>query len=125
MNSMEKEILLQLKNITVQYGGVQALTDASIEIDEGEIVVLMGPNGAGKSTILRSIFGLTPVKRGVFLWHEKSFIPISHEVVDRGVAFIPQGRQVFYSLTVLENLEIGAYTVKNKDEVKELKKIYG
>lgn len=112
------EVLLQLKNISVHYGGVKALDGASISLDEGEVVALMGPNGAGKSTILKTIFGLAPIHSGRVLWHEKTMIPIPHEVVRRGISFVPQGRRVFSHLTVEENLEMGGFIVKNKRELK-------
>ena len=115
---MTKEILLQFQNVSVHYGGVKALDDVDIALDEGEIVALMGPNGAGKSTILKTIFGLAPIHAGKVLWHEKEIKPISYEVVQRGVAFVPQGRRVFSNLTVEENLEIGGFIVGNKSELK-------
>ncbi len=114
---MKKEILLQLKNIKVHYGGVKALDDVSLSLDEGEIVALIGPNGAGKSTILKALFGLALIEHGSVLWHEQEFTPVSHEVVKKGIAFVPQGRRVFSHLTVKENLEIGAYGVKEKTEI--------
>jgi len=112
-----KETLLQLQDVSVHYGGVKALDGVDISIDEGEIVALMGPNGAGKSTILKAIFGLAPLAAGRILWHEKQFRPLPHEVVRRGIAFVPQGRRVFNHLTVEENLEIGGFIVKEKAEV--------
>ncbi len=115
---MKQEFLLEIKDIHVHYGGVKALDGVGIMLDEGEIVALMGPNGAGKSTILKTIFGLAPIYSGKVLWHEKEINPIPYEMVDRSVSFVPQGRRVFKSLTVKENLEIGAYSVR-KDEVKE------
>jgi branched-chain amino acid transport system ATP-binding protein len=108
------EVLLKIKNVSVHYGGVKALDNVSIQIDEGEIVALMGPNGAGKSTALKSIFGLAPVESGKILWHEQEIKPIPHEVVQMGISFVPQGRRVFTHLTVQENLEMGAVVVKNK-----------
>lgn len=116
---MEKEILLQLQNISVHYGGVKALDGVDVSIDEGEIVALMGPNGAGKSTILKAIFGMAPIHSGKVLWHEKSILPIPHEMVKRGVAFVPQGRRVFADLTIGENLEIGGFAVKDKKIVNQ------
>ena len=113
-----KEILLQLQNISVHYGGVKALDNVNLSLDEGEIVALMGPNGAGKSTILKTIFGLTPIDSGQVLWHEKSFQPISYQAVQRGISFVPQGRRVFAHLTVEENLEIGGFIVSDKIELK-------
>ena len=113
------ETLLELKNIHVHYGGVKALDGASVSIDEGEIVALMGPNGAGKSTILKAIFGLAPIDSGEVLWEGHAFKPVSYEVVERGVSFVPQGRRVFHHLTVLENLEIGGFNVRSVAERKE------
>jgi branched-chain amino acid transport system ATP-binding protein len=114
-----REILLKLDDIHVQYGGLKALNGASVAIDEGEVVTLLGPNGAGKSTVLKALFGITPMESGKVLWHEKAISPIPKEMIDRGISYVPQGRRVFPSLTVRENLEIGAYTVKSKNEVKE------
>ena len=110
--------MLQLQEISVHYGGVKALDGIDASLDEGEIVALMGPNGAGKSTILKVIFGLAPIHSGKVLWHEKAFEPISYQVAQRGIAFVPQGRRVFTHLTVEENLEIGGFTVRNKNELK-------
>ncbi len=115
---MAKETLLQLKNISVNYGGVKALDDVSVSIDEGEIVAFMGPNGAGKSTILKSIFGLAPIHSGQILWHQKPIKPVSYQTANIGIAFVPQGRRVFTHLTVEENLEISGFIIKNKSELK-------
>ena len=114
-----KETLLQLQDIHVHYGGLIALNGASIAVDEGEIVALMGPNGAGKSTVLKALFGITPIHSGKVLWHEKEIQPIPKEMIDRGISYVPQGRRVFPSLSVRENLEIGAYTVDSKNEINE------
>ncbi len=119
MTTTSTETLLELKNIHVHYGGVKALDGASVSIDEGEIVALMGPNGAGKSTILKAIFGLAPIDAGQVLWEGQPFKPVSYEVVERGVSFVPQGRRVFHHLTVLENLEIGGFNVRSAAERKE------
>lgn len=116
---MQQEILLKLQNVSVHYGGVKALDGVNISLDEGEIVALMGPNGAGKSTILKAVFGLAPIHSGKVLWHERPFIPVSHEVVHRGIAFVPQGRRVFSHLTVEENLEVGGFILKSKNELKQ------
>ncbi|MCK4387013.1 MAG: ABC transporter ATP-binding protein [Candidatus Pacebacteria bacterium] len=116
---MNQEILLQLKNISVQYGGVKALDGVDVALDEGEIVALMGPNGAGKSTILKTIFGLAPIRTGQLLWREQAILPVPHQMVRRGAAFVPQGRRVFRNLTVKENLEIGAFAVKDKKIIKQ------
>lgn len=115
---MKNELLLQLKNVQVHYGGVKALDGVSVAIDEGEIVALMGPNGAGKSTILKALFGLAPVSSGEILFHEQKIVPVPHEMVKRGIAFVPQGRRVFTDLTVEENLEVGGFIVGDKAELK-------
>ncbi len=113
-----QDTLLELSNLHVRYGGVRALDGVSVSLDEGEIVALMGPNGAGKSTILKAIFGLAPIASGRVLWHEKEFKPVPYEVVERGIAFVPQGRRVFTHLTIEENLEMGGFVVKNKSELR-------
>lgn len=115
---MTKEILLKLEDIKVHYGGVHALDGASVQIDEGEIVALMGPNGAGKSTILKAIFGLAPILSGDIFWHEKKIKPVSYKIAKMGISFVPQGRQLFHSLTVEENLEMGGVIVKDRTELK-------
>ncbi|HBB02561.1 TPA: ABC transporter ATP-binding protein [Candidatus Peregrinibacteria bacterium] len=114
-----KEILLQLKDVHVHFGGVKALDGVNVDINAGEVTALMGPNGAGKSTILKAVFGLAPVTSGSILWHNDAFKPIPYEVVYKGISFVPQGRRVFARLTVEENLEIGGFTVANKNELKE------
>lgn len=116
---MKNETLLELDNIKVHFGGVKALDGASVKIDEGEIVALMGPNGAGKSTILKALFGLVPITSGKILWHGKKIVPVPNEIVERGITFVPQGRQIFKSLTVYENLEMGGYSIKSKKLIKE------
>src|SRR3989344_6385402 len=106
-----KEVLLKLEDIKVTYGGIHALDGVDVAIDEGEVVALMGPNGAGKSTVLKALFGVTPLASGEVLWHEKEITPRAYEMVARGVTYVPQGRQVFKSLTVYENLELGGYAL--------------
>ena len=111
-----KDMLLQVNNVHIHYGGVKALDGASVAIDEGEVVALMGPNGAGKSTILKAIFGLAPIEHGSVWWHGAKIVPVPHEIVARGISFVPQGRRVFPHLSVEENLEVGGFLVKNKGE---------
>ncbi len=108
--------LLELRGINVHYGGVKALADVSLALMEGEIVALMGPNGAGKSTILKTIFGLAPIDSGQICFAGEPIVPVSYEVVREGIAFVPQGRRIFPHLTVGENLEIGAFAVKDASE---------
>src|SRR3989338_3986510 len=118
-DDMSEGILLQTKNLHVEYGGVKALDGVDVAVDEGEIVAVLGPNGAGKSTVLKSFFGLTPVTTGEFFWHGVPFTPLSPEVVKRGISFVPQGRRVFTRLSVKENLEMGGISVKDKTLLKE------
>jgi len=112
------EKLLNLKNIKVHYSGVKALDGVAINLDEGEVIALMGPNGAGKSTVLKALFGLAPIQAGQIFWHGQNIIPKSHEIVERGISFVPQGRQVFRRLTVYENLEMGGYFINSRDILK-------
>ncbi len=114
-----RETLLELKNAAVHYGGVHALDGASIAIDEGEIVALMGPNGAGKSTVIKALFGIAPLAHGEVCYEGGKIAPVPYEMVRRGIAYVPQGRQVFKNLTVLENLELGGYGLANRSDTKK------
>ena len=115
---MNEQTLLQVNEISVHYNGVKAVDQASISMNEGEIVALMGPNGAGKSTILKAIFGLAPIDTGEILWKGNRIKPVTHEIAKLGIAFIPQGRRVFTHLTVEENLEMGGFMINDKNELK-------
>ncbi len=119
MNNMEKGELLELKNMSVYYGGVQALHDVSVTFKEGRITALMGPNGAGKSTLLKSIFGLVPIKNGQVIWEGVRVSPIPYKMVKLGISFVPQGKRVFEHLSVYENLEVGGSVIGDKDVVRE------
>lgn len=123
-----KEVLLKLDDIKVHYGGVHALDGVSVEIDEGEIVALMGPNGAGKSTVLKALFGLAPLSHGKVIWEGAPVEPKPHEMVARGISFVPQGRQIFGSLSVQENLEMGGFSLADRsllpERIKEVLKFF-
>jgi branched-chain amino acid transport system ATP-binding protein len=116
-NSM-KETLLKLEDASVHYSGIKVLDDVSVQIEEGEIVALMGPNGAGKTTVIKALFGLAPLTNGHVLWHGQKIVPVPHEMAGRGISYVPQGRQVFRSLTVRENLELGGWALKNRRDAK-------
>jgi branched-chain amino acid transport system ATP-binding protein len=106
--------LLQVKNLTVYYESVLALDNVSISVNEGEIVALIGPNGAGKSTTLKAICGLLVPQSGEILFEgERINGKQPYQLVEKGLCLVPEGRKVFYSMTVLENLEMGAYTLGN------------
>jgi len=102
--------LLEVKGIDVFYGDAQALWDVSIHVEEGAIIALVGANGAGKSTLLKAISGLIHARKGEILLSGKSLSNLNpREIVDRGVIHVPEGRRLFSTLTVLENLKLGAY----------------
>ncbi len=113
------DTLLQLKNVNASYGSLQVLHGVNVQISPGEVVALMGPNGAGKSTVLKAMFGLVPMTTGHMEWKGQRLVPVSYEIVGRGIAFVPQGRRVFSHLTVEENLEIGGYALKNRVQLKQ------
>ncbi|AHY47091.1 ABC-type branched-chain amino acid transport systems ATPase component [Rubrobacter radiotolerans] len=102
--------LLELKNVNSYYGNIHAARDISMTVEEGEIVTLIGSNGAGKTTTLRSIHGILPPRDGkiIFKGEEIQGLP-SHTMISRGIAQSPEGRKIFARMTVLENLEMGAY----------------
>ena len=108
--------LLELVDISVEYGAVRALDDVSMGIRKGEVVAVMGPNGAGKSTVLKAIMGLAPVVAGQVYWREEPLAAETHEIVKEGIAFVPQGRRVFTHLTIAENLEMGCLYLNDRAE---------
>jgi branched-chain amino acid transport system ATP-binding protein len=110
--------MLSLDRVNVFYGGIHALRDVSLRIDQGEVVTLIGANGAGKSTTLRAISGLVEPKSGTvhFEGSDLTGVP-AHRLVARGISMSPEGRGVFANLTVLENLEMGAYLVRDSRQL--------
>ncbi|MDI6760303.1 MAG: ABC transporter ATP-binding protein [Candidatus Brocadiaceae bacterium] len=107
---MEKRPLLEVRNLTVYYGTVRALNNVSFAVGEGELVCMIGPNGAGKSTALKAVAGLVRPKSGEILYDRNSISGLHPEgLVRLGMSIVPEGRRVFPSMTVLENLEMGAY----------------
>ena len=118
--------MLEIKDLHVSYGGIQALRGVSLTVPEGKIVTLIGANGAGKSTLMRTISGLVKAQSGSILWNGQELLgkPID-QIVASGIAMSPEGRRVFDDLTVLENLKIGAYLRKDKAETeKDLEWVY-
>ena len=118
--------ILEVKDLEVYYGVIQAIKGISFEVNPGEIIALIGANGAGKTTTLQTITGLIPAKAGTILYEGKNITKQpGHKLVAMGVAHVPEGRRVFAQLTVLQNLRLGAYTRSDKGEMEEtLKVIY-
>ena len=107
--------ILEIKNLSVHFGGIKAVDGISMDIPEGKIITLIGANGAGKSTILRSVSGIVKPQGGEILFGGESLIGKTPDaIVNRGITLVPEGRRVFPNLTVLENLKIGAYLRKDK-----------
>lgn len=118
--------MLEVKNLQVYYGVIQAIKDVSFEVNQGEVIALIGANGAGKTTILHTITGLIPAKSGevIFEGTDLQKIP-AHKIVPLGIAHIPEGRHVFAQLSVYENLLMGAFTRKDKAEIEaSLESVY-
>lgn len=108
-------ILLEVKNVNVYYGGIHALKDVSFQIHQGEIVTLIGSNGAGKTTTLNTISGLLRPKAGEIRFAGEDLTRVApHETVKRGISQAPEGRKIFANMTVKENLELGAYLRRDK-----------
>ena len=112
--------MLEIKDLHVSYGGIQALRGVSLTVPEGKIVTLIGANGAGKSTLMRTISGLVKAQSGSILWIGQEILtkPID-QIVAGGIAMSPEGRRVFADLTVVENLKIGAYLRRDKAGIQQ------
>lgn len=110
--------MLRVNNIDVYYGAIHAIKDISLEVPEGEIVTLIGSNGAGKTTTLRTISGLMRPKNGSIVFDDQNIVGIpAHKIVGMGLCQVPEGRHVFANMTVMENLELGAYLRSDKDGI--------
>lgn len=115
--------ILEIKNLSVHFGGINAVNDISLNVEQGKIVTLIGANGAGKSTILRSVSGIVK-PQGEVLFEGENIVGLSPDkIVAKGITLVPEGRKVFPNLTVLENLKIGAYLRKDKLD-KDLEYVY-
>jgi branched-chain amino acid transport system ATP-binding protein len=107
---------LKVEGVAAAYGDIQALWDVSLEVEEGEIVALIGPNGAGKTTLMRAIAGLHPFKSGTVQLGGKALNTLpAHKIVEQGVILVPEGRRLFGGLTVMDNLELGAYSKRARE----------
>ena len=119
--------MLEVKDINVYYGAIHAIKGISLSVEEGEIVTLIGANGAGKSTTLRTISGLLKPKTGEinFLGKNIAGVP-AHKIVREGISQVPEGRRIFAEMTVQENLELGAFTRSDKEEIQnDFKMVFG
>ena len=112
--------MLEVKDLEVYYGMIQAIKGISFEVNQGEVVALIGANGAGKTTTLHTITGLLPSKKGTVTFEGQDITKVpAHKIVYMGVAHVPEGRRVFADLSVYQNLKMGAYTRKDKEEIEQ------
>jgi branched-chain amino acid transport system ATP-binding protein len=112
--------MLEVRDLRVHYGAVEAVKGVSFQINAGEIISLIGANGAGKSTILRALTGLVRPSSGTIEFHGKSIVGLApHQIIRLGIGHIPEGRRLFPKMSVMENLKMGAYLRKNKAEIEE------
>jgi branched-chain amino acid transport system ATP-binding protein len=113
--------MLKIKKLTVQYGPLPALYEISLEVEQGEIVSLLGPNGAGKTTLLLTLSGILKTTEGRIIFEGEDITNLNpHKIVSRGIGHVPQGRHIFPTLSVIDNLMMGAYL--HRKEKKEIKK---
>lgn len=118
--------MLEIKDLQVYYGVIQAIKSISFDVNQGEVIALIGANGAGKTTILHTITGLVPATSGSITFEGKDLLKTpAHKIVSLGMAHVPEGRRIFSSLSVLENLKLGAYTRSDKKEISDtLEKVF-
>ena len=110
--------MLQVKDLSISYGAIQAVRHVDFEVKKGEIVTLIGANGAGKSTILKTISGIVKPQSGSIEYQDESLIgKKAPQIVDAGISQVPEGRHVFPAMTVMENLQLGSYLQKNRDQI--------
>lgn len=119
--------MLEVKNLSVSYGAIEAVKDISFTVNAGEIVSLIGANGAGKTTTLHTITGLVPAKSGSVMYNGVDLLKThNNKIVTLGMAHIPEGRHVFTRMSVEENLEMGAFSLKDQSDLKkDLDMVYG
>lgn len=112
--------MLKIKGLQVNYGGIQAVKGVDMEVRQGELVTLIGANGAGKTTTMKAITGLKPYSAGDIEYEGKSIKGIPpHELLKRGLAMVPEGRGIFARMSIIENMQMGAYLRNDKDQIKK------
>lgn len=118
--------MLEIRDLDAAYGEARALTGVTLSVGPGEIVALLGSNGAGKSTLLKTIAGLLPARSGTIRWEGHDLRRLhAHRIVERGLALVPEGRRLFASMTVEENLQLGAFTARARGHKREsLERVY-
>ena len=110
--------MLEIKDLEVYYGVIQAIKGISFDVNEGEVIALIGANGAGKTTTLQTITGMLSAKKGSILFEGTDITKVpGHKIVSMGMAHVPEGRRVFANMTVLQNLKMGAFTRSDKNEI--------
>lgn len=113
-------MIIEVKDLSVSYGGIRALTDVSISVNKGEIVSIIGANGAGKSTLMRTISGLVKPDSGSIIFDGKEIVGTApHKIAEMGISHVPEGRGIFYNLTVMENLQLATSVLKSKKNLKD------
>lgn len=118
--------MLKLKNLVASYGSIVALKSISLEVAQGSIVTLIGANGAGKTTTMRTIMGLIRPSQGEILFEGRDITKFkTHEIASMGISLVPEGRSILARMTVLENLEMGAYQRKDKEIESDIEKVFG
>jgi branched-chain amino acid transport system ATP-binding protein len=114
-NTTHSPMLLAIEGLSVNYGGLAALRGVSVSVEQGQFVAIVGPNGAGKTTLFKAISGVVPVGAGAITYQGRNLLTVrAHERMHLGIAHVPEGRQVFAAMTVLENLEMGAYSGRGR-----------
>ena len=118
--------MLEVKDLQVYYGVIQALKGISFHVEQGEVIALIGANGAGKTTTLQTLTGIIPAKAGSIIYEGKNLTKTpAHKIVEMGMAHVPEGRRVFANMTVLQNLKMGAFTRSDKNEIDAtIEKVY-
>ncbi len=125
MSERSNDVILKVDHLSAAYGGIRAIDDISFYVGRGEIVAMLGANGAGKSTLLKCLSGEHKRSAGEISFDGQPLPGHCHQIVERGISIVPEGRQIFYKLTVLENLMVGCCQRNDKDGIrKDLERVY-